>query len=224
MFLNFVPKCHVYKEDHSVWLSEMDIKLWHLTLMCRMILLINSLPAAWQIVYIRPAIFRHSKNASPWKIRPRNVHQHKYKFNATLTVLKVFRVYFPLSDFDYLLFIFVLHPQCLFYNWPMLNPDHANDLIWTWRVLTCTDMRVQKWLWTVEWCWESACGTSLWHGRCSSLKTSTASSVTWSSRPLTSPQMLSPHSRYTAVFSFCFQHLHTISSSNIFLPLPLRIS
>lgn len=141
-------------------------------------------------------------------------------------MLKVFRVYFPLSDFDYLLFSFVLPPCCLFYSWPMLNYDHANDLIWTWHVLTCTDMRVQKWLWTVEWCWESAYATSLWHGRCSSLKTSTASSVTWSSQPLTSPQTLSPHSRYAAIFSFSFQHPHTISSYLIswFLLLPLRIS
>lgn len=118
----------------------------------------------------------------------------------------------------------MLHLQCLLHNCIMLNSDNPNDLTWTWHVLICTDMRVQKWLWTVEWCWESACVTSLWQGRCSSLKISTASSVTWSSQPLTSPQTLSPHSKYASIFSFCFQHLHNSYLISCTLLFPLRIS
>lgn len=88
------------------------------------------------------------------------------------------------------------------------------DLTRTQHVLTCADTRVLKWLWTVEWCLESACVTSLWHGPCSFPKTSTASSVSWSSQHLTSPPMLLPHSRYIFFFFFSFfvQNILTTSS------------
>lgn len=82
--------------------------------------------------------------------------------------------------------------------------SEASDLTWACHVLPSADMRAQKWLWIVGWCWESACVTSLWRGRCSSLKTSTASSVMWSSQPLTSPQMLLPRSRFSGGLSFWF--------------------
>lgn len=90
------------------------------------------------------------------------------------------------------------------------------QMTWNQLVVTCADMTVRKWLWTVEWCWESVCGTSLWRGSSSSLRTSTTSSVTWSSRPLTSPQTPSPHSRWASTFSLYFRTVYIQSSYHFF--------
>lgn len=65
-----------------------------------------------------------------------------------------------------------------------------------WHVSTCADTTAQKWLWTAAWCWESVCVTSRSPGRCSSPRISSASSITWSSPPSTSPRTPSPLSRY----------------------------